>query len=600
MTQAGPFGQWPTGRGFNRYYGFLGGEDDQWAPELWYDNHHVPVPDRDGYHLSEDLVDKSIEFLSNHLSAAPERPYYLHLAFGAGHAPHQAPPEFIDRYRDRFGHGWDVERQRTLELQKLAGIVPAETELPPSNPGVPAWADLTPDEARLCARMQEVFAGFLEHTDAQIGRLLEFLHITGQIDNTMVILMSDNGASGEGGDHGLVNEYTYFLGLEESLEEKLANIDRLGSAWTHNHYPAGWAQAGNTPLKYYKRYAFGGGVRAPLVISYPAAVRDPGALRSEFHHVIDIVPTVLETVGVAAPTQYQGRPQMPLHGRSLAYTLFKEGGGAERTVQYFETGGFRGLYQDGWKVVTNHQQGASFDDDEWELYYLPNDFAETKNLARDHPEKVQELTAEWLRQAKEFGVLPLDDRGGERVISRDPATERRTLKLLRGTRLPNGTAGPSLGGRPFAITARIDRASCKDEGVILAYGRRAAGFSFFIKDNELHFDLNLAGAHYVVCSEPLEPGSKVVQASLSLDGPSPTMELRDEGRVVGSLKVPSAMPVGFGTMSTQVGYNSPSPVSLHYEAPFAFSGRLDHVTLTLGDQSQSARDDLWKSAMSTQ
>jgi arylsulfatase A-like enzyme len=601
-SPAGPFNNWPTQRGFNRYYGFLGGEDDQWAPELWYDQHHVPPPPREGYHLSEDLADRAQEFLSDHLSATPDAPFFMYLAFGACHAPHQAPQSFIDKYRGRFDAGWDVERERVLARQKAMGIVPAEAQLAPRNPGVHAWDSLSADEKRLMARMQEVFAGFTEHTDAQIGRVVQFLKQKDKLRDTIFVVLSDNGASGEGGEFGSVNEYRYFLGLPDTLEENLADIDKLGGPWTHNHYPSAWAQAGNTPLKFYKKYTFGGGVRAPLIVHWPEGFAEAGGLRHQFHHAIDLAPTMLELAGVTAPALYRGVEQLPLHGTSVAYTFHDAQAASTRHTQYFEMGGQRGIYHDGWKAVTNHRSGDAYEADRWELYDLRRDYTECTDRAAEEPERLKAMVALWWTEAEANQVLPLDDRAQARAFARDPATSnRRMFTLYPGTRLLTPVTGPNFSLRPFELRAYTERPDGHSEGVLLAYGRRAAGFSLFVQGNRLCFDYNLAGRHtMVVADAPLPVGKHVLGCSISTAGDHVTAELTVDQQPVASAMLPMAFPAGFGLLSTQCGMNSPSPVSASYEAPFRFGGVLDRVEVELGAASTEAIAGLWEAAVRSQ
>ncbi len=337
------------------------------------------------------------------------------------------------------------------------GIVPAETALPERNADVAAWDAVSEDARAVLCRMQEVFAGFTTHTDAQIGRLVDFLERLALLDNTVVVVMSDNGASGEGGAFGSENEYRYFLGLPDTLEENKAAIDLLGGPWTHNHYPAGWAQAGNTPLKMYKKFTFGGGIRAPLIVHWPAGIAAAGEIRHPFQHVIDIAPTVLDLAGVPAPTVFRGLEQLPLHGTSLAYSFAPpdDAASAGRETQYFEMGGQRGIYHQGWKAVTRHQSGDPYERDRWELYYLPDDYSETRDLAEAEPARLATLVALWWEEARRNGVLPLDDRAQARAFARDPeTTARRRFVMLPGTRLLTPVSGPNFAMRSFEIEAR--------------------------------------------------------------------------------------------------------------------------------------------------
>jgi len=589
MSPIGPFHQWPTQRGFDRYYGFLWGEDDQWTPELWYDQHRVDPPRRQGYHVSEDFIDRSQEFLGDHLSIAPDRPFFLYLAFGACHAPHQAPREFLEKYRGAFDHGWDEERERVLRRQIELGVVPPETQLSPANPGVQSWRELPPEQQRVYARLQEAFAGFMDHTDVQIGRLLDFLETYGQLDNTLIMLISDNGASGEGGEHGSANEYRYFLGLADSLDETLAAIDEIGGPSTHNHYPMGWAQAGNTPLKHYKKYTFGGGVRAPLVVHWPAGLRGNTGFRRQFHHVIDLAPTVLDVAGVDAPTVYRGVPQLEVHGTSMAYTFTADETPSHRRVQYFETAGHRGIYADGFKAVTYHEPGTPFDNDQWELYSLGDDFSECRDLAEDKPEVARDLVEAWWEEARRYNVLPLDDRMQARVDTRDPATERSHYELLPGARMPTSVVGPNFTGRTFTVTAEVERSGPADEGVLLAHGRRAAGFSLFVQQNRLVFDYNMAGRHVVVETEPTVPvGASQLQLEVLRAGASYAARLSMNGKLAAHASLPGPMPGGLGCLSTQCGHNTPSPVSPRYQTPFTFGGCLRRVTIDLGERAEES------------
>lgn len=582
MSTAGPFDQWPTQRGFDRYYGFLWGEDDQWHPEVFQDQHRVDVPDGSDHHLSEDLAARTREFLADHLTSRPDDPFFCYLAFGACHAPHQAPRSYIDRYRGAFDHGWDVERERVLQRQIELGVVPAGTKLPASNPGVRPWADLAPDEQRLYARMQEVFAGFMEHTDAQIGAVVDFLRDRGVLDDTLVLVMTDNGASGEGGEHGTVNEYRYFLDLDDSVADGLAAIDELGGPRTHTQYPAGWAQAGNTPLKYYKRFAHGGGVRAPLVAHWPGRLDTSRPVRTQFHHAIDIAPTVLELAGVTAPRTYRGVDQLPIHGVSMAYTLTDADAQGRRRRQYFETAGHRAIYADGWKAVAAHRRGEPFDDDRWELYRLDGDFAETDDLSDSEPERLRELVDLWWTEAERYGVPPLDDRMGERVQGLDPASDRRRYTMLPGTRLLNHVVGPRFSERDFTVTATVG-CSPADEGVLLAYGRRAFGFSFFVKRGRLMLDYNLAGRHTVLtAAEELPTGRAELRLDVRGTATAAQAVLSVDGDRVADTALPRLVPAGIACVSVQCGHNSPSAVSDEYEPPFPFTGTLDRVVVDLG------------------
>jgi arylsulfatase A-like enzyme len=398
-SAAGPFDQWPLARGFDRYYGFLQGETDQFAPELYCDNHPIDQPRTadEGYHLTEDLVDQAIGMIRSQKSAVPERPFFLYLCFGATHAPHQPPKAFLDKYKGRFDEGWDATRQRWFERQKALGIIPADTELAPRNPGVDAWDSLPAEQQTLALRLQEAFAGFLDHTDSQVGRLMAFLEQIGERDNTVTMLMSDNGASQEGGAIGVIDTFKYFNGIPETLEESMARLDEIGGPKSNTNYPWGWAQVGNTPGKRYKQNTHGGGIRDPLIVNWPAGIHDAGGIRTQFHHVTDITPTLLEIVGVHPPELLNGVAQMPVHGESLAYTF--DAGNRElptrKQSQYFEMYGSRAIFSGGWKAVTFHKPGTPFDDDRWELYHLDSDFSECRDLAKEQPDRLAKMIELW-------------------------------------------------------------------------------------------------------------------------------------------------------------------------------------------------------------
>src|SRR5690349_9243740 len=380
---SGPFDGWPLGRGFDRYYGFMDAETDQYAPELVRDNTPIAPPGtfETGYHLTEDLVDQSIRYLADHIADAPQTPWLLWLAPGACHAPHQAPAELIRAYDEVFADGWDVERERRLERQKALGIVPANTRLPERNDGVRPWDSYSGDERRVFTRLQSAFAAMLDHADQHIGRLVDFLERAGVRDDTLILVMSDNGASQEGGPLGFVNAMGPFNFRGEPMEEKLARIDDIGGPDTHSNFPHGWAMASNTPLRRYKQNTHGGGIRDPLVISWPNRLPARGEVRPHFAHACDMVPTLLELIGIAPPDEIGGVKQWPLEGESFAAALTDPAAPARKTAQHFEMFGHRGLWKDGWKAVAFHPPGTPFDADTWELFHLDRDFSETDDLA---------------------------------------------------------------------------------------------------------------------------------------------------------------------------------------------------------------------------
>ena len=432
-SAAGPFEQWPLSRGFDRFYGFLEGETDQFHPELVCDNHLIdpPAGPEDGYHLSEDLVDQALRMISDAKGVRPDRPFFLYVPFGATHAPHQAPEKYLDKYRGRFDEGWDVVRRRWYERQLDLGVIPEGTELAPRNPGVDPWDELSENQQRLAARLQEAFAAFLDHTDDQIGRLVDGLAAGGQLDNTILLVMADNGASQEGGPFGVMHEMKFFNGILESPDEAIERIDDIGGPHSHTNYPWGWAQAGNSPFKWYKQNTHEGGVHVPLVIHWPKGISSDqrGSKRDQFAFAADIAPTIYELAGVTAQESYGGVEQLPITGQSFAAVLDDPDAASANSVQYFEMAGSRALVAGEWKAVCKHEPGSDFETEQWELYHLAEDRSECNDLAEHEPDRLAGLVAQWWVEAERHGVLPLDDRMielfGARFRPRSPHPDHR-------------------------------------------------------------------------------------------------------------------------------------------------------------------------------
>ena len=487
ITPAGPFDRFPIGQGFDRYYGFMGGETSQWQPDLWADNHRVQAPGRpeDGYHLTDDLVDHALEWISTLQAVAPSKPFFTYLAFGATHSPHHVPAEYIAPYRGVFDAGWDVVRAETLQTQIEMRLVPSTTTLPDINPGVRPWADLSDDERRLYARQMEVYAAMVTHTDAAIGRLVEHLDRSGLRDDTIVMVLSDNGSSAEGAGDGRLNSFGYMNGAPDSVAEMLQHLDDWGAPHTHPHYASGWAMAGNTPNRMYKSFVHEGGTRDPLVVSWPKGITDHGAIRPQFHHIIDIVPTLMESIGIEWPDVVRGHPQRPVEGTSLRYTFDDPTAPTRKTRQYFEMFAHRAIWADGWKAVTMHWSQAitqrlgpiehemhdgDFDADRWELYRIDDDMSEMHDLAEQEPERLQQLVDLWWDEAERHQVLPLDDTLLARLLADKPRIfETRDFYSYTGrVRLPR-QGSPSLRDCSYTISAEVEiRAG--DEGVIVSYG----------------------------------------------------------------------------------------------------------------------------------
>lgn len=482
-TSAGPYDQWPLARGFERFYGFMEGITDHFYPELVRDNHRIepPATPEEGYHLTEDLVSHAIDYVSDQKSVAPDKPFLVYLAFGAGHTPHQAPKAYLEKYRGRYDRGWDAIREERHARQIALGVIPAGTLLAPRNEGVDPWDSFEPEAQRVMARMQEAFAAMLDHTDAQLGRLIEHLKKLDILDNTVVIVMADNGASQEGGPIGCVNTIAYENGDDVTLEENLAAIDEIGGPRANSNYPWGWAQAGNTPLKRYKQNTHAGGVRAPLIISWDRGIEAGGnTIRSQFHSVTDITPTILEIVGASMPEVYRGVPQMPVHGVSLAYTFKSNPAKSQRASQYFEMYGHRAIWQDGWKAVAYHERGTSYDDDVWELYNLDEDFSECVDRAEARPDILNALIGRWWSEAERYQVFPLDDRNfAERAANYSSAASprrRRKFRFYPGMeRIPGGVT-PLIQNRSYRIDAIVTMVE-SDNGLSVSHGDTNGGYT---------------------------------------------------------------------------------------------------------------------------
>ncbi len=610
-SAAGPYEQWPTQRGFDRFYGFLDGETDQFHPELVYDQHRIDPPAGPGYHLTEDLVDQAIGFVHDSKSIRPDRPFFLYLATGATHAPHQAPPEYLAKYRGAFDDGWDVARDEWFARQRELGLIPEETKLAPRNPGVEEWAGLPETHRRLAARLQEAFAAFLDHADAQIGRLVDALAGLGELDNTVILLLSDNGASQEGGQQGVLHEWKYFNFLTESPDDAMARLDDIGGPDSHANYPWGWAQAGNTPFKWYKQNTHEGGVHVPLVVHWPARIpaEERGGLRDQFHHVNDLAPTIYDLLGIAPPEVYRGYAQLPVTGTSMRYSLADGTEPSRKHVQYFEMMGHRGIYADGWKAVTRHVPNTPYEDDDWELYHVETDRSECVNLAEAEPDRLAGLVELWWEQAREHGVLPLDDRSIELFGGRDMALATQASRGLAGLagagamsrsgkyysphpadrhyvyRPPMSPipvqAGPRISGRPWDLDAAIDRPAGA-EGVLYATGNQNSGLSIFIQDDRLVFDYNCFGDHFIAESETKVPVGKSVvgvrfRRTVGQAGEA-TLVINDAA--CGRVDIPFVMLI-LSSIGPSIGFDHGSPVSRRYASPFPFSGELSRVDIQI-------------------
>ena len=572
MNLASTRRNWPTGRGFERWYGFLGAETNQWYPDLVYDNHLVDQPKTpdEGYHLTDDITDKALEFIRDSKAVAPEKPFFLYYAPGACHAPHHAPKEWIDRFKGQFDMGYEAMREQTIANQKKLGIIAEDTELPPLNPiGTPEtrkgpdgksfpeldytrpWDSLNVDEKRLFSRMAEVYAGFLAHADHHIGRLLDHLEETGELENTFIVVVSDNGASAEGGPNGSVNEMKFANGVPDDLEENLAMIDELGGTKTYNHYPTGWAMAFNTPFKMWKRYEYNGGTSDPCIISWPAGTKARGEIRDQYHHAIDIVPTILDVLGVEAPETIKGHTQSPFDGVNMRETFDDASAESKRKTQFYAMLGSRSIWHEGWKAVTTHPCIAgwgNFNDDEWELYHVDVDRSESHNLAAEQPDKLREMVNIWFAEAGRHEAFPLDDRTPVEIMMEPrpqlSAPRNRYVYYPGNAPVPEWQA-VNTKNRSFVIGALVDIPKSGAEGVLFAHGNRFGGHGLYLKDNRLHYVNNFVGSEeqMIVGSEDVPTGENLIlSASFEKEGMEPicatgTLSLYHGDKKVGEAKI---------------------------------------------------------------
>ena len=611
LTQAGPYDGWPLQKGFDRYYGFLQAEDNQYYPHLAYDN-HILTPkemalktDDPEYHFSKDIVDNALENIFTQKNAFPDQPFFLYLAFGAQHAPHHAPKEYIDRYKGVFDEGWDAKRQKWFERQKELGIIPKDAQLTRRSEVVEAWDDLSDDQKKVYARLMESYAGMLEYTDEQIGRLTGYLKEIGEYDNTIIVLLSDNGASAEGGKDGRLNlfESMNIFSSDYTVKEGLKKLDKIGSRETMNHYPTGWANAGNTPFQWYKTWTFEGGVRDPLIISWPKRITDKGSIRSQFHHVSDITPAVLELIGIEKPGHIKGVPQKDFTGTSLAYTIDNPDERSRKHVQYFEIFGNRAIYKDGWKAVVNHSVSESYEADKWELYHVDEDFSEKCDVSGQYPQKLKELQDEFLIEAAKNNVFPMIKKGvqasrgypGEIMTGRIAVPER--FMEFKGVFRPYDLAESNkfnLDTASYGFIADIERESTADEGVIFSTGDKFGGYVLYIKDNTLKFVYNWADIKYYSALYPDLPAGR---AEISYDhvyhfGGRVEIILYVNGVQVSYLEIPEAN--YYKNYTSTIRANNYTPVSPDYEVPFEFTGKLHRVSFHQVEGSVQAKDEILK------
>lgn len=608
-------GRWPLGRGFERFYGFLGGETNQWYPDLIYDNHPIdqPYPPEEGYHLSKDLSDMAIRFIRDAKAVAPDKPWFMYFAPGAAHAPHHVTKEWADRYRGKFDQGYEAIREQILARQKQMGLLPGDVQLSPINPhGEPEqggrdgkpwpqvdfvrpWDSLTADEKRLFARMAEVYAGFVSHTDHEIGRIIDYLRDSGQLDNTIIVVVSDNGASGEGGPNGSFNENKFFNNVPDDIEANLARLDELGGPKSYNHYNTGWAWAFDTPFPYWKRFAGYEGGTADLCLMAWAKHIPAGETRHQYLHAVDIVPTLYELLQIDPPATLKGYTQSPIEGQSLAAAL-TDSGAPGRTSQFYSMLGQRAIYQDGWLACSHHPPlsgWSNFDEDEWELYHLAEDRTQLNNLADREPQRLEELKGTWFYYAGKYHGLPLDDRTPVEILASprpQPGQPRDRYIYYPDTADVPESVAVNTRRRSFTIAAGVTIDTPDAHGVLFAHGGTAGGHSLYLHEGRLHYLYNWLGEKIqkISADRPIPTGKHVFSADFKKTGEDPathsavgTLTLYIDNEAVGSGEI-TTQPGTFSLVGDGlcVGRDSGSNVSPDYAPPYAFiGGTIDRVAV---------------------
>ncbi|MBP6767993.1 MAG: arylsulfatase [Reyranella sp.] len=607
VSPSGPTDRWPTRSGFDKFYGFMGGETNQWAP-LLYDGMTKVEPSKDpNYHLMTDMTDQAIGWMQSQKSLTPDKPFFIYFAPGATHAPHQVPKQWIAKYKGKFDQGWDKLREETLVRQKKLGVVPADTKLAPKPEAIKDWSTLSPDEKKLFARQMEVFAAFGEYADTEIGRLIDAIKATGQLDNTLIFyVVGDNGASAEGGMTGLFNEYTYFNGVTESVQDVLKHYDELGGPKTYGHYAAGWAVAGSTPFTWTKQVASSyGGTRNGMVVHWPKGIAAKGEVRSQWHHVIDIAPTILDAASLPEPRIVNGTPQTPIEGVSMAYTFTDPKAAGRRITQYFEILGNRAIYHDGWLAGTVHRAAweakprTTLENDKWELYDTRSDFSLANDLAAMNPEKLKELQALFLNEAVRYSVLPLDDRTLERLTAGlagrpDLMAGRTSLTVHQGMTGMSENVFINLKNQSHSITADVEIPKNGANGVILAQAGRFGGWSLYVKDGKPTYTYNWLGQqrYTIVGKQALPAGKSTIRFEFAYDGNGvgkggdATIFVNGTKAVTGRIEKTQCCAYS-ADEGADVGADEGTPVTEVYKVPFKFTGKIDKVTIELKESKKA-------------
>jgi arylsulfatase A-like enzyme len=609
ISVSGPTDRWPTRQGFDKFCGFMGGEANQWSPLVYDGTTQIETPHDPNYHFMTDMTNQAVKWVKAQKALTPDRPFFVYFAPGATHAPHHVPKEWIEKYRGKFDQGWDKLREETLARQKALGVVPADAPLAPKPSYIKDWDKLSADEKKVFARQMEVFAAFGEYADTEAGRLVDAIRDMGQLDNTLIFyIVGDNGASAEGSMNGLFNENSYFNGVEEQLADVLKHVDEFGGPNAYNHYAAGRAVAGDTPFTWTKQVASSyGGTRNPLVVSWPKRINGHGEVRPQWHHVIDVAPTILDAAGLPEPKVVNGALQTPMQGVSMLYAVDDAKAADRHKEQYFEIAGNRAIYRDGWIAGTVHREpwwqrpDHALKDDVWELYDARHDFSLVNNLASKEPKKLKEMQALFMKVASKNHVLPIDDRAAERmnpaIAGRpDLMAGRRSLTVYPGMPSMSENAFINTKNQSHSITAEVETPSSGVEGVILAQGGRFGGWAFYVKDGKPAYTYNWLGLkdYTVAAAEKLPEGKATVRFEFAYDGGGAgkggTATILVNGKKVGEGRIEQTQCCMFSLdEGAEVGRKEGTPLTADFRTPSAFTGKLDKVTIALTDKSEDER-----------